>query len=60
VANGIRLTGMPAYKSILTETQMWQVSLLLAQADKPLPPAAAEILRGEPIVPVAAGREKKK
>jgi hypothetical protein len=51
---------MPAYKSILTETQMWQVSLLLAQADKPLPPAAAEILRGEPIVPVAAGREKKK
>ena len=48
VANGIRLTGMPAYKSVLTETQMWQVSLLLANADKPLPPAAVEILRGEP------------
>jgi mono/diheme cytochrome c family protein len=60
VANGIRLTGMPSFKEILTDTQMWQVSLLLAQADKPLPPAAAEILRGEPIVPVAAGREKKK
>ena len=59
-ANGIRLTGMPSFKDVLTDTQMWQVSLLLAQADKPLPPAAAEILRGEPIVPVAAGREKKK
>ena len=34
VANGIRLTGMPAFKQNLTETQMWQVSLLLANADK--------------------------
>jgi hypothetical protein len=40
VANGIRLTGMPSFKDILTDTQMWQVSLLLANADKPLPPAA--------------------
>jgi len=48
VANGIRLTGMPAYKMILTTTEMWQVSLLLATADKPLPPAAIDILRGTP------------
>jgi mono/diheme cytochrome c family protein len=34
VANGIRLTGMPAYTKALNETQMWQVSLLLANADK--------------------------
>jgi len=34
VANGIRLTGMPAFKNNLSETQMWQVSLLLANADK--------------------------
>jgi mono/diheme cytochrome c family protein len=34
VANGIRLTGMPAFKGSLSETQMWQVSLLLANADK--------------------------
>ena len=47
VANGIRLTGMPSYKGILSETEMWQVSLLLANADKPLPPAAVAILRGE-------------
>lgn len=47
VANGIRLTGMPSYKGVLTETEMWQVSLLLANADKPLPPGAVAILRGE-------------
>jgi thiosulfate dehydrogenase len=34
VANGIRLTGMPEFKHILNDTQMWQVSLLLANADK--------------------------
>ena len=33
-ANGIRLTGMPAFNKSLSETQMWQVSLLLANADK--------------------------
>jgi mono/diheme cytochrome c family protein len=33
-SNGIRLTGMPAYTGSLTETEMWQVSLLLANADK--------------------------
>ncbi|MGD0683323.1 MAG: cytochrome c [Terracidiphilus sp.] len=60
VANGIRLTGMPSYKKVLTETQMWQVSLLLANADKPLPPAAVEILRGEPMASVAAGKGTKK
>ncbi len=34
VANGIRLTGMPAFKGSLSDEQMWQVSLLLANADK--------------------------
>jgi mono/diheme cytochrome c family protein len=48
VANGIRLTGMPSYKDVLTETGMWQVTILLANADKPLPPAALDILRGQP------------
>jgi thiosulfate dehydrogenase len=32
--NGIRLTGMPAYGKSLTDTQLWQVSQLLANADK--------------------------
>ncbi len=34
VANGIRMTGMPGFGEMLTPTQMWQVSLLLANADK--------------------------
>jgi mono/diheme cytochrome c family protein len=42
IKNGIRLSGMPAYGKSLTETQMWQVSLLLSMADKPLPADAAK------------------
>jgi mono/diheme cytochrome c family protein len=45
VANGIRLSGMPAYKAVLSETEMWQVSLLLANANKPLPPSALDLLK---------------
>lgn len=44
IANGIRLTGMPSYRGQLTDNQMWQVAILLANADKPLPPAALQIL----------------
>ncbi len=32
-ANGIRLSGMPSFKTKLTDTQLWQVSQLLAHAD---------------------------
>ncbi len=38
VDNGIRLSGMPAYQKILSDTEMWQVSWLLKDADKPLSP----------------------
>jgi len=48
VANGIRLSGMPSYKTILSDTQMWQVSLLLKNADQPLPDPVAQILSGKP------------
>lgn len=34
VANGIRLTGMPGYRGSLSDEQMWQVSQMLAHADK--------------------------
>ncbi len=44
VKNGIRLSGMPAYQSLLTDEQIWQVSVLLANADKPIAPAATQIL----------------
>ena len=43
VANGIRLTGMPGFSKFLSTDQMWQVSLLLANADK-LPPSATAVL----------------
>ncbi|MGO8932811.1 MAG: c-type cytochrome [Terracidiphilus sp.] len=55
VSNGIRLTGMPAFNAVLTDTQIWQVTLLLANADKPLPPAAVSIVRDEQQPPAAAG-----
>jgi thiosulfate dehydrogenase len=49
VANGIRLTGMPGFEKSLSTDQMWQVSLLLANADK-LPASAGAALAhgGEP------------
>jgi mono/diheme cytochrome c family protein len=64
VANGLRLSGMPAYQGILTDTQIWQVSLLLANANKPLPPAALSFLRDQaaqpaPQTPAKAGRAPK-
>jgi len=33
-ANGIRMSGMPAFKTRLTETQLWQVSQLIAHANE--------------------------
>ena len=50
VANGIRLTGMPSFKQSLSETQMWQVSLLLANADK-ISGAVKQQLKPPPAVP---------
>ena len=44
VNNGIRLTGMPGFKDSLTDQQIWQVSLLLANADK-LPPSVLTTLQ---------------
>jgi len=43
VEHGIRLTGMPGFRASLTETQAWQVSLLLANADK-LPASVRTLL----------------
>jgi thiosulfate dehydrogenase len=43
VANGIRLSGMPAFKNKLTDVQLWQVSELVANADK-IPDSAKKIL----------------
>ncbi|HMD86190.1 MAG TPA: cytochrome c [Terriglobia bacterium] len=50
VANGIRLTGMPGFNQNLSETQMWQISLMLANADK-LPSSVTAVLAGQPQTP---------
>jgi len=47
VANGIRLSGMPSYSHVLSDTEMWQVSLLLKNADKELPDPVTRILSGQ-------------
>jgi len=37
VTNGIRMTGMPAFQNTLSDTDRWQVTMVLAHADR-LPP----------------------
>jgi thiosulfate dehydrogenase len=34
VENGIRMTGMPGFKNKLNETQIWQVTVMVKNADK--------------------------
>lgn len=51
--NGIRLTGMPGFKGRLTETEIWQVSLLLANADK-IPDSVKTALTSAPAAAQAA------
>ena len=43
IKNGIRLTGMPAFKTILSEDEMWQISAVLQQADKLSDPIKDEL-----------------
>jgi thiosulfate dehydrogenase len=45
--NGIRLTGMPGFKDHLSDTELWQVSLLLANADK-IPDSVKQALAAMP------------
>ena len=44
VYNGIRLSGMPAFNHVLTTTQMWDVTLLVKNADQQLPDPVMKIL----------------
>lgn len=46
VENGIRLTGMPGFMGSLSNDQMWQVSQLLAHADKLPASVQDELARG--------------
>jgi len=57
VAGGIRMTGMPGYDKSLSTTQMWQVSLLLANADK-LPKAVKDSFAPTPATVAPIGVKK--
>lgn len=48
VKNGIRLTGMPGFHASLSDEDMWQVSVMLANADK-LPDSVKKDLMSEPV-----------
>ena len=52
VNGGIRMTGMPGFKERLTDQQMWQVSVLLKNADK-ISPAVKAALVPPPAAPPA-------
>jgi mono/diheme cytochrome c family protein len=47
VKNGIRLSGMPSYRHILSTDEMWDVTLLLKNADQQLPDPVVAILKGK-------------
>jgi len=51
--SGIRMTGMPGFKGKLTEPQIWQVVVLLKNADKISPAVRAELAGAAPA-PAAA------
>jgi thiosulfate dehydrogenase len=51
-ANGIRLSGMPSFKGALTDTQLWQVALLVAHANE-IPDSVKKVLAPEPAVAAA-------
>lgn len=48
VSDGIRMTGMPAFAEHLGETRMWQVTLLLKNADKISPAVKEELTTNMP------------
>jgi thiosulfate dehydrogenase len=59
VSNGIRMTGMPSFHQSLSDMQMWQVSLMLADYDK-LPSDVTTVLnqpmpKDQPAASAAVG-----
>ena len=66
--NGLRLSGMPSYQGTLTDEQIWQVSMLLANADKLsdvakqsltfTPPPAPPAPTAAPAAPAPAPKKK--
>lgn len=51
ISGGIRMSGMPGFSERLSETKMWQVSVLLKNADKISPAVKAELAPTPPPPP---------
>lgn len=51
-AFGIRRSGMPAYRKSLSNTQLWQLALLLHSADQDLPDPVRDLL--SPAIPATS------
>jgi len=49
IKNGIRMSAMPSFASVLKDDQMWQIAALLASADK-LPPDVMDLMK-QPLFP---------
>jgi mono/diheme cytochrome c family protein len=47
IAHGRHKSGMPSFATTLSDTQIWQVTLLLKNADKELPDPVIDILEGK-------------
>jgi mono/diheme cytochrome c family protein len=68
IQHGIRLSGMPAWKQVLSEQEMWQVTTLLGQIDK-LPPQVSDAWKAmsgtspaatsSPAIPKIESKDKK-
>jgi len=57
ISNGIRLTGMPGFARSLSATQMWQIAILLANADK-LPSSVKAALVTSPAASAPAATQE--
>jgi thiosulfate dehydrogenase len=53
IRNGIRLTGMPTFQRLYSNEQMWDVALLLKNADQPLPDPVTKLLEQGTAAPAA-------
>ena len=61
VESGIRMTGMPGFKGQLSEKEIWQVTMLVKNADKITEPVKKELLAGNttPMAMAMPGMESK-
>lgn len=58
VEGGIRMSGMPGFKGRLNETQIWQVAVLVKNADKISPAVRAELTGTVPATAAPAAPAK--